>query len=573
MAINFPTSPSLNAIHTESGLSWKYNGNAWLSVATGNTESVVAAGSTQPRSLSDRFADTVNVKDFGAVGDGTTDDTAAIQAAIDLAISNGNTTVIVPQGRYKLSAIFDLDRTSLPTGYVANLEQRRANKALIIYNANNVHLKGVGNVIFDRTNDAITDVTYSVYASTVYVSQSSDISISGIRMLGVQNTANLYNNVQTTTTGNHIIVNSGSSNIDIHDCYFKDGTNPIVIGINRTNNADQIDPALSPVTNVKINNITAINHEHGLLLADCEQVKVVNYQHSISSSSGGIQRGLFLHSCRKVEITNFSCEGFFKTGVFFRNYKALEDIKLNNIILKGLNESTVVTARSCGYTQDEGIGFRFECDNCEGISVNAFSAKNVSRGITYTDTGTNKVSIENGILNAVSSGFTTASYPENATDFGAITDLTIRNVNITVQEDSVNFPSSSAVEGLKIIKGGTSDHKGLIIDGVRVTSQNRNARILNCAEQCKVINSEFSQITGLSGARNYDCHIAGNVFVSGCSFLTKGVFNNGQDIPTNSDAANVVALHGYNGASGYALYKYNGSTGSTSTSTGTWSTL
>ncbi len=55
-----------------------------------------------------------NVKDFGAVGDGTTDDTAAIQAAIDYAQSNvsppglttgatGPGTVYFPQGSYKVT--------------------------------------------------------------------------------------------------------------------------------------------------------------------------------------------------------------------------------------------------------------------------------------------------------------------------------------------------------------------------------------------------------------------------------------------------------------------------------------
>ena len=63
----------------------------------GNNLPVVATGSTTSRKLKDRFADTVNVKDFGAAGDGIQDDTAAIQAAI-----NSGMNVFVPKGTYKL---------------------------------------------------------------------------------------------------------------------------------------------------------------------------------------------------------------------------------------------------------------------------------------------------------------------------------------------------------------------------------------------------------------------------------------------------------------------------------------
>lgn len=44
---------------------------------------VVATGSTTAISLADRFAEIVSVKDFGATGNGTTNDAPAIQAAID----------------------------------------------------------------------------------------------------------------------------------------------------------------------------------------------------------------------------------------------------------------------------------------------------------------------------------------------------------------------------------------------------------------------------------------------------------------------------------------------------------
>ncbi len=50
-----------------------------------------------------KLRETVSVKDFGAVGDGVTDDTAAIQAALDAAKINGD-ALFFPEGRYIVSS-------------------------------------------------------------------------------------------------------------------------------------------------------------------------------------------------------------------------------------------------------------------------------------------------------------------------------------------------------------------------------------------------------------------------------------------------------------------------------------
>lgn len=65
----------------------------------GDFTPVLADGTTKPRMLKDRFADVVNVKDFGAVGDGVHDDTKAIQAALTLSLKS----VYFPAGAYVVS--------------------------------------------------------------------------------------------------------------------------------------------------------------------------------------------------------------------------------------------------------------------------------------------------------------------------------------------------------------------------------------------------------------------------------------------------------------------------------------
>lgn len=73
---------------------------------------VIATGANAPRTLSDRFADTLNVKDFGAVGDGVTDDTVAIQSALTAIHTALGGTVYVPAGSYKLTETLEVGRNT-----------------------------------------------------------------------------------------------------------------------------------------------------------------------------------------------------------------------------------------------------------------------------------------------------------------------------------------------------------------------------------------------------------------------------------------------------------------------------
>lgn len=147
----------------------------------GKLTNVTATGSTTARSLANRFADTVNVKDFGAVGDGVWDDTAAIQAAINAATGK---QLVLPSGIYKISGTLNLLNSIYIVGYgKCTLQQSQANTTSIRIGdgtlANRFGDVSIENITFTTTSAAAWTTAYVIDVQFAFFIEFKNLDIYG----------------------------------------------------------------------------------------------------------------------------------------------------------------------------------------------------------------------------------------------------------------------------------------------------------------------------------------------------------------------------------------------------------
>jgi hypothetical protein len=398
------------------------------------------------RTINEKGTDFVSIKDFGAVGDGLTDDTDSIKSAL-----SAHQNIFVPKGTYLITQAIELDWCQ--------------------------SLMGVGQASIIKTDSTINNVIDIIGCRNTVENLSIQGGKIGISLYGLERecTQNTVRNVHIFESGTGILLDGYES--PDRPCYW--------------NNFERIlieKPTLHGV-HLKVSGSGDTPNANKFL-----GVRVYSKGTDISGSGFYIEAGSLNNSLIDCEANlKGTAHSIIRIGAnasFTQIYSFLSEGNnlVNNILLEeGSSHTSIVnlTAMSDGYAIKDESGGKFTALNTsydaanqlDKVNIIDLSAKLMRYHTKYiSEIGTHELDLSSSMyfVNATS-GAITVTLPKASTATGA--EITVKKVDALSNIVTIDEVDGNGPDGKLLLLGGQGDYATVICDGMtwHVKSSNRTA--------------------------------------------------------------------------------------------------